>query len=305
MIHSIKVTNEKNESLLLSIKDPDSSGFFIYNIDGLGPPKATINLAEILLMDGGIFNSSRVTFRNIIITLGFNDNNIQVETLRQKIYNYFPLKGLINLEITTDNRVSTTVGYVESNDPTIFSKKESTTISIICPSSYLFSGLNVNYIMGLVVKKFKFPFQNPSLTEKLILFGNPLIPGQPRIYTINNPGDVKVGGLFYIDFTGPVNNLVITNEKTGQTMSILSSKIIELTGSDFNLGDRLIISTKYGEKYVSLFRSNIEINALHAFDFSGDWLEISRGLNPIKIDSSSGLNNILATVVFDILYEGV
>ena len=138
MIKSVKVTNYLDESKTFVLMDPEESGFLIEEITGLGPANATINTTEMASIDGSIFNSSRVGMRNIVLTLRLLFKPT-VEDVRQESYKYFPIKKQVKLTIETDNRICESYGYVESNEPDIFSKDESTQISIICPDPYFYS----------------------------------------------------------------------------------------------------------------------------------------------------------------------
>ena len=131
MIKNIQITSFRNETLTIELANPEKSGFAISDITGLGPVKAEINTTENGINDGAVFNSAHVGYRNIVLTLRFIGTDI--ETLRQISYQYFATKQNIHLLIETDNRVMNIDGYVESNDPTIFSKREGCKISIIWP----------------------------------------------------------------------------------------------------------------------------------------------------------------------------
>ena len=87
-------------------------------------------------MDGSIFASARATERNIVLTLILLPIP-SIESVRQKTYSFFPIKKAVTLLVETDNRLVETTGYVESNEPNIFSQQESTQISIICPDPTL------------------------------------------------------------------------------------------------------------------------------------------------------------------------
>ena len=71
MIKAITVTNYLGDSIRLDLARPEESGFAVKSITGLGPGKADINTTEISTNDGSLFNSSRLSSRNIVITLGF------------------------------------------------------------------------------------------------------------------------------------------------------------------------------------------------------------------------------------------
>ena len=135
MIKKIKVTNYLGEQLLLDLKNPQSSGMFISNIEGLGPVKSEVNIAEASTTDGGQFSSARLNVRNIVITLGFLLAPT-VEEVRIKSYKYFPVKKKIKLLFETDTRTLEIMGYVESNEPVIFAKQQTAQISILCPDPY-------------------------------------------------------------------------------------------------------------------------------------------------------------------------
>lgn len=121
MIKSVTVVNYLGESFKMELMRPEESGFIIQSITGIGPVKANINNTELSTGDGAVYNSSRLTVRNIIFKLCFLPNPT-IEHTRQKSYKYFPVKKPIKLIFETDNRVSECSGYVESNEPDIFSK---------------------------------------------------------------------------------------------------------------------------------------------------------------------------------------
>ena len=174
MIKSITVTNHLGESLKMELARPELSGFAITSITGLGPGKATINKTEVSTMDGDLYNSARVGARNIVISLRYLMKNT-IEEARQLSYKYFPLKRNIKLLIETDKRKAEISGYVESNEPDIFSKEEGAEISIICPYPYFYSagsdGMNTIVFSG-VEAMFEFPFSNESTSEDLIVMGS-------------------------------------------------------------------------------------------------------------------------------------
>lgn len=163
MIKFVTITNNKNEELKIDIYNSVTTGMNIRKIDGLGPVKANIITTPIVTNDGDIFNSARADKRNIVLTLGFKITPEiglnTIEDVRQKTYNFFPLKTLVKITIETDNRELYTYGYVESNEPDIFSKDETCTVSLICPASYFTSVAERNMKLDQLKSVFKFPFE--------------------------------------------------------------------------------------------------------------------------------------------------
>ena len=124
MIKSVTVTNYLGDSIKLELTRPEKSGFIIKSIDGLGPSPANVNTTEVSTNDGSLFNSARSSQRNIVLKLQFTETFTEsIEDIRQKTYKYFPLKKNLTLLIETDNRIVSTVGYPETNEPTIFDAK--------------------------------------------------------------------------------------------------------------------------------------------------------------------------------------
>lgn len=164
MIKSVTVTNYLGDSIELELAHPEKSGLLVYNIEGLGPVNANINMTELATADGGIYTSSRATTRNIVLTLAMqNPGQMTIEDSRYLTYKFFPVKHEVTLVFETDTRTAQTTGYVESNEPVIFSQEEYTTISIICPDSYFYSVWNSEMVFSGVQPLFEFPFANESV----------------------------------------------------------------------------------------------------------------------------------------------
>ena len=75
MIYSVTAENEAGEQLEMRLTCPQFSGMNIYNIDGLGTPKADIITTESPNVQGSIFNSSRAKERNIVMYIKYVDSD--------------------------------------------------------------------------------------------------------------------------------------------------------------------------------------------------------------------------------------
>lgn len=303
MIHKLVVKNYLSEIFELELRSPEKSGFFISNIDGLGPSKAQINLTESLSSSGGFYNSSRSVSRNIVIDLGYYDDGSEsIENIRQKSYKIFPVNKPVMLEIVSDNRVGVTTGIVESNTPIIFSKRSGTQISIICPSAYFQSKETFQTIFTGVEPLFEFPFENPSLTEPLIEFGSIFINTESSLVYL---GDEDTGITIFIDIIGPVHNLSLHNLATSETMAINSDVLMAMTGQDLVAGDKIIISTSQGSKFIYLLRNGVYINILNTLGISSSWFRVFRGDNLFKYTTDTGLSNVKMLIEHNLKYGGL
>mgnify|MGYP000861022356 FL=1 len=307
MIKSFTVTNYLGDSIKLEMGRPEKSGFLIKSVSGLGPSKANINTTEVSTNDGSLFNSARLNQRNIVFEFIFVEtiNGESIEDVRQKSYKYFPLKKNLDLLIETDNRIVKTTGYVESNEPNIFSSQEGTQISIICPDPYFYSagpdGNNITVLYG-VEPVFEFPFSNESLTDPLITFGNIHL---KRENVITYKGDAEIGVTIHIHAIGEAKNITIYNTETREIMRIDTTKLESLTGSGIVAGDDIIIKTQKGEKSIALIREGKFINILNCLDKGTDWFTLVKGDNIFAFTAESGTTNLQFWIENKVIYEGV
>jgi len=301
MIKTVKVTNYLGESITLELGRPEKSGLLVREISGLGPSKANVNFSDLSTGDGGIFNSARVTSRNIVFTLDILSQP-DVETMRQLSYKYFPIKKKIKLLFTTDNRVCEIYGYVETNEPNIFSKTQQTQISILCPDPYFYSVNDYTTIFYGVESLFEFPFSNESLVTNLLEFGEIQNKTENNIYY---QGDADVGVVIEIRATGVATDVAIYNMNTREVMKIDSAKLLSLTGSGIVMGDEIYISTVRNDKYVLLFRDGEYINILNTLEKRTDWFQLVKGDNIFAYTAEFGLTNLQFKVKNKLVYEGI
>lgn len=304
MIHAITFTNYLGDSIKLVLARPEESGFIVQSITGLGPGKANINTTEVATNDGSLFNSSRMPSRNIVISLKYMWID-SIENVRQLSYKYFPIKKKLTMLIETDNRQAEISGYVESNDPTIFSKDEGSDISIVCPNPFFYSagkdGINTTIFYG-VEPAFEFPFNNESLYEHLLNMGE--IKNETEQVVVYN-GDAEIGVTITIHAIGEASNITIYNTGTREVMRIDTDKLQKFTGSGMVAGDEIIISTIKGNKSITLLRNGKRTNILNCLDKHSDWFQLAKGDNVFAYTAESGSTNLQFKIENRIVYEGV
>ena len=302
MIKSIKVTNPKGESLVLDLFHPEKSGLIVRSISGLGPPKANINSTDLATADGALYSSARASTRNIVFNLQFMFAPT-IEDSRQLTYKYFPLKKLVKIEVETDNRSLETSGYVESNSPDIFSREETTQISIICLDPFFYDPNPSVTQFATVTPTFEFPFSNESISESLIEFGTINLDTRS---TIDYVGDVDTGVLITIHALGSVSgSLTIYNVETQEKMVIDLTKIKTLIGKDYGSGDDIIISTVSGDKYVQVLHDGKYTNAIAAIEKLADWFQVSVGRNIFNFTVTKGIENLVMSFSYRNAYGGI
>ena len=334
MIRSFTITNYLGDSIFLDIRRPEKSGFLIKSVTGLGPSKANINTTEIASNDGSYYNSARIAQRNIVFNLVFmmTESGEDIETVRQKTYRYFPLKKEVMIAIETDNRVLTTVGYTESNEPDIFSSSEGAQISIVCPDPFFYSNRISKTTFYGVDALFEFPFSNEDLVNPLLIFGNIQTKRENNVYY---EGDSEIGVIITIKASAIAKNITIYNAATREIMKIDTSKLPPLPssgdsgGSGDNKsdssdktkaaigggltpapisgmigGDEIVINTMKGEKSIVLIREGIVTNILNCLSKDSDWFTLSKGNNVFAFTAEEGLDSLQFYIENYIVYEG-
>lgn len=309
MIRSVKITNKNGDSIDLELGNPWRTGLNVRNITGLGPIKADINIANLAVGDGGVYNSSRANTRNIVFTLGLLPTPT-VQDARRLTYRYFPIKEKIDIEIDTGDRRYKTSGYVESNTPDIFQKDEITTISVLCPNPWF---IEVNEQHGSIDGMhhidfynmsggFEFPFSNEHPTQPKLFFGD-LSMDREKVVVYN--GQVSTGIVIELQFYGAVDNPIVYNDTTKTVMIFNTEKLNKMTGKGFKTGDSIRIDTRYGTKSIILDRDGKKRNVLNILDQGSSWITLRNGENKISYSATSGVENMSLRILYSVLYQGV
>lgn len=146
----------------------DYDEFRITEIEGLDPPENTVNVTGGLF-DGGIFNSSRLQSRNIIIHGVLRGN---IDASRRKLYGLFPYKSPVSVFFDDGVRNLKTVGYVEKTDCSPFEFPAGFSVSLLCPDPF---------------------WQAVSQITASLPYGSTV--------TVNNPGDIAAGFQLRVEFS--------------------------------------------------------------------------------------------------------
>ena len=302
MIKTMQVINHLGESITLDLRRPEKSGFLIHNIDGIGPGSAIINESDLASVDGTRFNSARISSRNIVINAYFVENPT-IENARLLSYKYFPIKKKIKLIFNTGTRSSEIEGYVERNEPIMFSSRTGTQISLVCPDPYFYaSGKPHETVFYGMTPHFEFPFFNESLTTPLINMGELENRVENNIFYA---GDTDVGITLHLRASGEVRDINIYNVKTREKMTILTARIEALTGEPFGAGDEIIINTVKGNKYAQLLRGGLYTNILNCLERDSAWFQLGKGDNIFAYTAEYGAINLQFHITNRVIYEGI
>lgn len=282
-----KIENSGGEVLILT---QDESRWTVYEITGLNPPGAQINLTNLAGLDGARFNSSKLATRNIVVSLKING---EIETNRQELYRFFRTKEACIFYFANANRNVKIAGYVETVECNMFSNMEIMQISIICPYPYFQAVEESETDISNQFRLFVFPF---SINE-----GEPVPFSEytnNRIAVVENGSEAETGAVFEVEFTDNVSKLMIYNTERNEHITI---------NYNFHDGDRAIISTVKGQKSATLIRNGISRNIFSAVERGSVFLQLLPGENRFSYvaDDGASNDNVHITVMFSQIFRGV
>lgn len=306
MFKSVTVTNYRGDSLELPLRWPNESGLLISKIDGITPGDVEVNSQDYAVIDGGVFNSSRIGTRTITINFyyGFDP---QIETSRHRAYRYFPVKEQVRLDFLTDERALSIWGWVQENDTQIFSKQEEGQVTIVCPDPYFYEKDYSQFILGRGVPRFEFPFSNESLTEPLLEFSEV---GNKYFYDIQYNGDIEVGAIIRVQFNTNPNQITpieIHDVLDRQVIKLDISQIQSSTGMTFKQYGSIVIDSVRGQKDIYYERFGIRKSIFGAFDIIHfPWMYLSPGANQFAfVMDDENYDNVTITIEHSGAYGGV
>lgn len=264
------------ELVMNIIDNPDSDLIQLRNIDGLGPAKANVSTSAIGFRTGGQFLGTSVDPRNIVLTLHPNPDwdEWTYEKLRELMDAYFMTQAKVTLYFETEEKPPVgIVGYVESNEPTLFSKDPETQISIICPDPD-FIAETETVITGLT---------------------------SDDALDINYEGSIAASIYLKVDenVAATVHNIDVLLRDTFFRMHTWES------GSGGTPPASIINATNYveigsapGNKFVDLVGTDVlgisglgRVSLLQSVLAGSQWPMLERGINSFSVDSDAGVQD--------------
>lgn len=243
---------------------PETDPVQIRNIDGLAPVKAVVNTNQYASIDGEFYNGSYVGKRNIVLTIGLNPDwaTQTFEELRNILYKYFMPKNEVQLKFVSTHMPDVEIsGYVESCEPTIFSKDPEMQVSIICPQS---------------------PFRATTLAA---ISGTTLAFTDTTTTTIDYQGSIPTGILVEVTaidgepaFDGEIR--IINKTQNTDIFTVIGQ--VDDTGF-------VQVNTNQGTKYAKriVLPSGLETNLLGKVSDGSVWISLEKGINEIQVLSET------------------
>lgn len=312
MIKSIEISHiygEYNHLTMILESPEESEGYAVKEVKGLTPGKTNIGTTDWAIIDGSSITTNRLPKRTISFDIVFIEGlGRTIEQMRDYIYLYFPIKKKVKITIHRTNGQSFYIhGYVEKNEPKIWSKQEGVDIDILCPDPY-FKDTEadiVDFIEQIDYWHFDSFTPRVEIPDESLDFPPrdqqfPVFPISEIVVVkerdIDNDSNVDVGLEMKIHAYGVVENPGIMNETSNEMFRLIYT---------MSKDEEITIITRDAEYSVT---SNKNGNILQYVDLAiNDWIKAYPGRNHISIfcDSEYGLENMNLTITTRPIYAGV
>jgi hypothetical protein len=259
MIQSIRITNSGGDVLDINLRSSlDDHGLLVFNLEGLGSPKAEVTGLSGPTYDGIAGEFVRAGARQLLLTLAIPARGDAEEVAKQKVYDHFRVKETITFRVITDAQDVYAPAIVESVEMNQFSKVENAVISLYCPDPYFLDMVETweygEY--GGTTQTINYEGTAPTGTYIVVLCGDPWSWG----------GDYESLGYCTIE-----------NDRDDQSMTI---EFIS-----FSEGDRYFIDSYPGQK--SVWHEDGDTHALTDVTSwvvpTSDWIVLHPGDNDLSV----------------------
>ena len=291
MFFNLNLENQSGDRIDMTTT---ANQYITSKIDGLNPPPGTISTSTYAGMDGSYLNNAFIEKRNVVIS--FQMRGIDIEKRRHLLYRVVKPSRYIKVYYKTAGIDVYAEGYVETCEISNFDALTSGQISIICPDPYWYSTVAIYAYYSQVTGAFHFPFPESDAPFSLGVYST------TDNIIIQNDGD-EAGFTIRIeassDETVPEIAAVtptIYNADTGEYLQIKG---------DILKGDVITITTKTGNKTVTLTRNGVDSNIINRLVSGSTWLSLCEGMNTFHVQAVRGVKNLKVTLMHRNAYLGV
>lgn len=283
MFYSLILENETGQQIDLS---RTANRFMFSKIEGLNPPAGIISTSSYAGMDGSYLNNAFIEKRNVVIP--FEMRGFGIEKRRHELYKVVKPSRYIKIYYSTKNISVYAEGIVETCEMENFEMLTKGQISIVCPDIYWYSTETQIAEYSRITGAFHFIFPDNDEPFPIGKYNT------QNIMTIVNDGD-EVG--FTLEISGgPAKNPTIYNAVTDEYMQILG---------EIKEGDIITITTKTGNKTVTLEREGVVTNIINRLVSGSTWLILRPGENKFYVRASYGLSELKVRLIHRNAYLGV
>ena len=281
-------TNASGQSITITDKEP----YMLRSLTGTGANVADVQMQTAPFQDGATWVDTVLQPRPISIEITvFADSQEQLFARRRMLSKVFNPKlgpgelkydypgGSKVLEATVD--VAPVFPMGDNNFGVGFQRA---LIELIAPLPFWLDPDETLLWLSGTMGGLSFPMKFPLKFAQII--------GEADAH---NLGDVETPVL--IEFFGPATKPRIDNLRTGQFIEV--DRVLLP-------GEKLVISTRFGNKFVKLINSNgVESNAMHYINLQSEFWSLLPGKNKIKFTAVESQQETIASVRWKNRYLGV
>ena len=257
-------------------------------VEGLNPPPGTISTSSYAGMDGSYLNNAFIEKRNVVIS--FEMRGVGVEARRHQLYKVVKPSRYIRVYYRTAGIDVFTEGYVETCEVNNFEMLTTGQISILCPDIYWYSTESVMAYYSQITGAFTFPFPTESNPEPFVLGKY----NSKNMMEIINDGD-ETGFTLEMEAIADARSPTLYNADTDEYLQI---------SGDILTGDIIMVTTKTGNKTVTLDRGGVKTNIINRLVSGSTWLTLREGKNRFYL-RGTGLQNLKVKIIHTNAYLGV
>ena len=257
-------------------------------VEGLNPPPGTISTSSYAGMDGSYLNNAFIEKRNVVIS--FEMRGVGVEARRHQLYKVVKPSRYIKVYYRTAGIDVFTEGYVETCEVNNFEMLTTGQISILCPDIYWYSTESVMAYYSQITGAFTFPFPTESNPEPFVLGKY----NSKNMMEIVNDGD-ETGFTLEMEAIADARSPTLYNADTDEYLQI---------SGDILTGDIITVTTKTGNKTVTLDRGGVKTNIINRLVSGSTWLTLREGKNRFYL-RGTGLQNLKVKIIHTNAYLGV
>ena len=283
MFYKLILENETGQQIDLS---RTANRYMFSKIKGLNPPTGIVSTSSYAGMDGSYLNNAYIEKRNVVIP--FEMRGLGIEKRRHELYKVVKPSRYIKIYYATKNISVYAEGIVETCEMENFEMLTKGQISIVCPDIYWYSSESQIAEYSRITGAFHFIFPDNDEPFPIGKYNT------QNIMTIVNDGD-EVG--FTLEISGgPAKNPTIYNAVTDEYMQITD---------EIKEGDVITITTKTGNKTVTLEREGVVTNIINRLVSGSTWLTLRTGENKFYVRASEGLSKLKVRLIHRNAYLGV
>lgn len=270
MLTEVRVRNPNRPTepqLSLPLYGP--SKFPIVFLEGLNPVGAEFSSSPYANLPGEHLQSSRVTPRNIIVTLELKPDHYlgeDVEDLRRQLVKYFLPGERVDFDFVTDKVTRHIFGTVETVEAPMFVREPQVQISVICHDPY---------------------FKDTGALGS-VEFTQTLLPN--ATWTVQNDGDVSVGFKLSIDIQAAMTGLEMSVTPKANGMFVFDAPVLS--------AQQIVIDSRPFQK--SIRNNGTGENLMSKIRRGSTWQMLAPGENQITV---APLNSATVPNIYTITFE--